>query len=172
VNTSHKHVARTIGIVTLAGAALAMGAGTAYAVASHTIKPAVIVLGPDHQRLVITLAPGASKPIKLPAANDPIRIDIAKVSTNSGVQTPSEVFSALINVDLNKAGMGWIGQNSDGTVVPGTTISGTNITNLDCPGVCTIASLNVLSVPGRTVVLTTNAATSRIAERYVINLWY
>ena len=156
----------------VAGSALAVAAslgGWAYAVTS---TPAVNVTGPDHERLTFTLTPGASKTFKLPASNRPVRIDLDKVSTNGGVQTPSEVFTALVNVDQNGAGMSWIGTNSDGSQKAGSTISTHNITNLVCGASCLIASLNVSSVAQHTVVLKANAATSRITESYVINIWY
>jgi hypothetical protein len=157
----------------LAGAAMVIGvacaSGAAYAATSHG---GTTVTGPDHKRLSFTLAPGASETITLPAANDPVRIDLAKVSTNGGVQTPSEVFSALVNVDKNAAGMSWVGTNSDGTQAASSTIHGTDITNLVCGSGCLIASLNAGSVSGRTVVLSTNAATSVIDETYVVNIWY
>ncbi len=149
--------------------ALAAAGGAAYgATRSHS----VIVTGPDHQRLSVTLSPGASFVFRLPAANDPISVDIAKPSTNGGVQTPSEVFSALINVDSNHAGMSWIGTNSDGSQSANSTIASKDITNMVCGSSCVIAWLRVKSVSARTVVLTANAATSRIRERYVINIWY
>ena len=56
----------------------------------------------------------------LPAADDPLRIDLDAISVNGGIQTPSEVFSALVNVDANGAGMSWIGTRSDGSRNPGT----------------------------------------------------
>ncbi len=143
--------------------------GWAYAVTSN---PAINVTGPDHQRLTFTLAPGGSRTFQLPAANRPVRIDLDKVSTNGGVQTPSEVFTALVNVDENGAGMSWIGTNSDGSQRAASTITSHNITNLVCGVGCFIASLNVKSVAHHTVVLEANAATSRIKETYVINIWY
>jgi hypothetical protein len=78
--------------------------GGAYAVTSIASSPAVIVTGPDHGRLTVTLAPGGSRTFALPAANDPLRIDLDAVTVNGGIQTPSEVFSALVNVDANRAG--------------------------------------------------------------------
>jgi hypothetical protein len=156
----------------VAGTALAVAGslgGWAYAVTSN---PAVIVTGPDHQRLTFTLAPGASKTFKLPAPNRPVRIDLDKVSTNGGVQTPSEVFTALVNVDRNGAGMSWIGTNSDGSQKAASTITSHNITNLVCGANCIIASLNVKSIAQHSVVLRANAATSSIRETYVINIWY
>jgi hypothetical protein len=149
--------------------ALATAGGAAYAATSSR---SVIVKGPDHQRLTFVVSPGRSHVFKLPAANDPIRIDISSPSTNGGVQTPSEVFSALINVDANHAGMSWIGTNSDGTQSGNSTIHSKDIANLVCGTSCVIASLNVKSVSGRTVVLRANAATSIIRERYVVNIWY
>jgi hypothetical protein len=154
------------------GAAVAVAAsigGWAYAVTSG---PAVIVTGPDHQRVTVTLAPGASATIKIPAANRPVRIDLAKVSINGGVQTPSEVFSALVNVDMNGAGMSWIGTNSDGSQQAGSTISTHNITNLFCGASCIIATLNVQSIAQHTVLLRTNPNTTRIKSKFVINIWY
>jgi hypothetical protein len=156
------------GVATVA--AVVCAGGAAYAAAAG--RPAVVVTGPDHQRLTFTLKPGASKTFTLPAANDPIRVDIAEPSTNGGVQTPSEVFSALVNVDKNGAGMSWIGTSSDGSQSAGSTISSTDITNLTCGAGCTIASLNAGSVSSHTVVLQTNAATSVIPETYVVNIWY
>lgn len=163
-------------IGTLAAAAAmttTVGAGgVAYAVTAATSAPAVIVTGPDHQRLTFTLAPGHIQVFKLPATNDPVRIDLDEVSTNGGVQTPSEVFSALVNADANKAGMSWIGTNSDGSQVANSTIRSFDITNLMCGAHCVIAWLNVASVSGHTVVLKTNSGTSIIREKYVINIWY
>lgn len=156
----------------VAGAALAVAGslgGLAYAV---TNTPAINVTGPDHQRLTFTLTPGASQTFTLPAANRPLRIDLDKVSTNGGVQTPSEVFSALVNVDKNGAGMSWIGTNSDGSQRAGSTITTHNITNLVCGASCIIASLNVNSIAQHTVVLRQNSATTSIKGTYVINIWY
>jgi hypothetical protein len=149
--------------------AVAAATGAAYAATSSR---SVIVKGPDHQRLTFVLAPGRSHVFKLPAANDPIRIDIAHPSTNGGVQTPSEVFSALINVDGNRAGMSWIGTNSDGSVSANSTISSNDVTNLVCGSSCVIAWLRVKSVSARTLVLTANGQTSIIREKYVVNIWY
>jgi len=157
--------------IAVAAALLAIGgaSGAAYAASR---SPAIIVTGPDHQRLTFVVSPGGSHVFTLPAANDPIRIDIAKPSTNGGVQTPSEVFSALINVDGNHAGMSWIGTNSNGSQSASSTIHSTDITNLVCGAHCLIASLKVKSVSARTLVLTANATTSGIREEYVVNIWY
>jgi hypothetical protein len=152
--------------------ALAAAGGAAYAATAASSSRAVIVKGPDHQRLSFVVSPGGSHVFKLPAANDPIRVDIASPSTNGGVQTPSEVFSALINVDGNHAGMSWIGTNSDGSQSGNSTIHSKDIANLVCGTSCVIATLKVKSVSARTVVLTANAATSIIRERYVVNIWY
>ena len=149
--------------------ALAAASGAAYAATSSR---SVIVKGPDHQRLSFVLPPGGSHVFKLPAANDPIRIDIASPSTNGGVQTPTEVFSALINADGNRAGMSWIGTNSDGTQSANSTIHSKDVTNLVCGPSCVIAWLKVKSVSARTLILTANGKTSIIRERYVVNIWY
>jgi hypothetical protein len=164
-----KHFARALFIVTTLAAVIGIGGVAAFAISNVT---AVTVTGPDHQRLTFTLAPGASEIFKLPAANDPIRVDISSPSTNGGVQTPSEVFSALVNADGNGAGMTWIGTNSDGSQKGSSTIFGIHIANLVCGANCVIAWLNVKSVAARTLVLTTNAATSIIRETYVVNIWY
>jgi hypothetical protein len=166
-----KHYVRALVVGAVVTAMAAVGGG-AYAVTSAAAIPSVPVTGIDHQRLAFTLAPGGSLVFQLPAANDPVRIDLDKISINGGVQTPSEVFSALVNVDANHAGMSWIGTYSDGSQHAGSTITGTVITRLVCGGSCVIATLSVKSVPGHTVVLQANAATSRIRETYVINLWY
>ncbi|MGO8957427.1 MAG: hypothetical protein ACLQFR_08685 [Streptosporangiaceae bacterium] len=155
-----------------AGAALVALAGAGGAAFAATSSPAVIVTGPDHQRLTFVLAPGGSFVFKLPATNDPVRIDIASPSTNGGVQTPSEVFSALVNANANDAGMSWIGTNSNGSQSGNSTIHTTDIANLVCGAHCVIAWLKVKSVSAKTLVVTANAATSIIRERYVINLWY
>jgi hypothetical protein len=157
-------------MVVAATAVTLAGAGSAAYAASNSTS--VIVKGPDHQRLTFVVSPGGSHTFALPSANDPIRIDLDKVSTNGGVQTPSEVFSALINVDANHAGASWIGTNSDGSQTASSTIKGTNITNLVCGSSCVIASLNMSNVANRTVVLRANAATSSIREEYVVNIWY
>jgi hypothetical protein len=153
-------------------AALAVGGGVAYAVTNTPAITGGPVTGIDHLRFTFTLIPGGSQVLKLPAANDPIRIDLDKVSTNGGVQTPSEVFSALVNVDKNAAGMSWIGTYSDGSQHAGSTISSPVITNLVCGVSCVIATLHVGSVSGHTVVLTTNPKTSIIRETYVVNIWF
>ena len=166
-----KHYVRGLVVGTVAAAMACIGGG-AYAVTTAAGLSAVNVTGPDHQRLTFTLAPGGSQTFKLPAANDPVRIDLDKISTNGGVQTPSEVFSALVNVDRNGAGMSWIGTSSDGSQAAGSTIKGSSITQLVCGTNCVIATLSAASAGARTVVLTTNAATSIIKETYVINIWY
>lgn len=171
---NRKSYARVLAVGAAVTAMAAVGGG-AYAATSATSATAISrvpVTGIDHQRLTFTLAPGASRVFKLPAANDPVRIDLDKISTNGGVQTPSEVFSALVNVDANHAGMSWIGTYSDGSQHVGTTISGSAITKLVCGPSCVIGTLSVSSVPARTVVLQANAATSIIRETYVINIWY
>jgi hypothetical protein len=151
---------------------MALGGGVAYAVTSTPAITGGPVTGIDHLRFTFTLAPGASQVLHLPAANDPIRIDLDNVSTNGGVQTPSEVFSALVNVDVNHAGMSWIGTFSNGAQHAGSTISGPIITELVCGASCVIATLHVGSVSGHTVVLTTNSKTSIIRETYVVNIWF
>ena len=168
---NRKSYARVLAVGVAVTALAAVGGG-AYAATSATAISRVPVTGIDHQRLTFTLAPGASRIFKLPAANDPVRLDLDKISTNGGIQTPSEVFSALVNVDANHAGMSWIGTYSDGSQHAGTTISTKVITKLVCGASCVIATLSVDSVPGHTVVLHTNAATSIIRETYVINIWY
>jgi hypothetical protein len=150
--------------------ALSVGGGAAVAAVR---SPSVIVTGPDHQRLTFVLSPGGSFTIQMPAVNDPVRIDIAKPSTNGGVQTPSEVFGAVVNDDRNNSGMSWIGTNSDGSQLGNSTIHTMDIANLVCPGFnCVIAELRVKSLSAHTLVLTTNAHTSIIRELYVVNLWY
>src|SRR6516165_3857420 len=132
----------------------------------------VNVSGPDHQRLVFTLAPGASQTFRLPAANDPVRIDLDKISANGGTQTPSEVFSALVNVDRNARGMSWTGTNSGGSQAANSTIHSSTITQLVCGANCVIATLSVSNAGARTVMLTANKATSIINETYVVNIWF
>jgi hypothetical protein len=147
--------------------------GGAYAVTRIVSSPAMNVTGPDHERLTITLAPGASRTFALPTVNDPMRIDLDKVSTNGGIQTPSEVFSALVNVDANHAGMSWIGTRSDGTQKSGYTFTGgPAITELTCGANCVIAWLNAGSATHRTVTLEQNRNTTAIRGTYVINIWY
>ena len=148
--------------------ALAAGGGAAFAATS---SPDIIVTGPDHQRLTVVLSPGGSFVFKLPA-NDPVRIDIASPSTNGGVQTPSEVFGALINANRNNSGMSWIGTNSDGSQLGNSTIHTTDVANLVCGASCVIAWLRVKSISAHTLVLTANPATSIIRELYVLNIWY
>jgi hypothetical protein len=152
--------------------ALAAAGGAAYATAAAPHSQRVIVTGPDHERLTFAVSPGHSFVFELPAASDPITIDIASPSTSGGLRSPSEVFSALINADADNAGMSWIGTNSDGSQHAGNTHHGTDITNLVCGAHCVTAWLRVKSVAGRTVVLTANAKTSIIRELYVVNIWY
>jgi hypothetical protein len=162
--------ALTVGV---AVAGLMCVGGGAYAVTSIASSPAVIVTGPDHERLTITLAPGGSRAFVLPAANDPLRIDLDAVSVNGGIQTPSEVFSALVNVDANGAGMSWIGTSSDGSQKSGYTFSGgPAITELTCGANCVIAWLDSGNAGRRTVTLKQNADTTSIRRTYVINIWY
>jgi hypothetical protein len=156
----------------VAGAALLALAGGGEAAFAATSSPSVIVTGPDHQRLTFVVAPGGSFVFKVPATNDPVTIDIASPSTNGGVQTPSEVFSALINANGNDSGMSWIGTNSDGSQSGNSTIHTTDVANLVCGPGCVIAWLRVKSIPAHTLILTANAKTSIIRERYVVNIWY
>jgi len=161
-------------VVGVAVAGMMSLGGGAYAVTSLGVNsPAVTVTGPDHERLAITLAPGGSRTFVLPAANDPLRIDLDAVSVNGGIQTPSEVFSALVNVDANGAGMTWIGTSSNGSQKSGYTFSGgPAITELTCGANCVIAWLNSGSAAHRTVTLKQNANTTSIRRTYVINIWY
>lgn len=156
----------------VAGAALLALAGGGEAAFAATSSPSVIVTGPDHQRLTFVVSPGGSFVFKLPATNDPVTIDIASPSTNGGIQTPSEVFSALINANGNNSGMSWIGTNSDGSQSGNSTIHTTDVANLVCGPGCVIAWLRVKSIPAHTLILTANAKTSIIRERYVVNIWY
>ena len=156
----------------VAGAALLALAGGGEAAFAATSSPSVIVTGPDHQRLTFVVPPGGSFVFKLPATNDPVTIDIASPSTNGGIQTPSEVFSALINANGNNSGMSWIGTNSDGSQSGNSTIHTTDVANLVCGPGCVIAWLRVKSIPAHTLILTANAKTSIIRERYVVNIWY
>jgi hypothetical protein len=156
----------------IAVTAMAAGGGVAYAV---TQAPAVTggpVTGVDHLRFTFTLNPGASQVIKLPALNDPIRIDLDEVSSNGGVQAPSQVFSALVNVNKIGGGMSWIGTYSDGTQHAGTSNVSSTITQFSCGGTCLIARLNVASTTAHTVILRTNSATSTTRETYVVNIWF
>ena len=154
------------------GGLTCMGGG-ALAVTSIASSPAVTVTGPDHERLTITLAPGGSRTFVLPAANDPLRIDLDAYSVNGGIQTPSEVFSALVNVDANHAGMSWIGTSSDGSQKSGYTFTGgPAITELTCGAHRVVASLNSGSAVHRAVTLKQNANTTSIRRTYVINIWY
>lgn len=167
-----KHYLRALAAGLTAAAMVGIGGG-AYAISSVSDTPATIVTGPDHQRLTITLAPGGSRTFKLPASNDPVRIDLDVVSTNGGLQHPSEVFSALVNVDTHPGGMSWIGTFSDGSQTPGGTFTGgPAITELVCGVGCVIAWLNSKSVSNRTVTLKQNRATTSIRRTYVINMWY
>jgi hypothetical protein len=158
-----------VGVVIVA---LAAASGAAYAAVASSHSPKVIVTGPDHERFTFALGPGRSVAFALPAANDPITIDISSPSTNGGLQNPSEVFSALINADANHAGISWIGTNSDGSQRAGNTHHGTDVANLVCGKTCVVAWLRVKSVAGRTLILTANAKTSAIRELYVVNIWY
>jgi hypothetical protein len=157
------------GAVGAAVIALAVGGGAALAATS---SPNIIVTGPDHQRLTFVLSPGGSFVFKLPATNDPVRIDVDSPSTNGGVQTPSEVFSALVNANGNDSGMSWIGTNSDGSQSGNSTIHTTDVANLVCGPGCVIAWLRVKSISAHTLTLTANSKTSIIRERYVVNIWY
>jgi hypothetical protein len=155
-----------------AGAALLAVAGGGGVAFAATDSPSVIVTGPDHQRLTFVLSPGGSFVFTLPATDDPVTIDIASPSTNGGVQTPSEVFSALINANGNDSGMSWIGTNSDGSQSGNSTIHTTDVANLVCGTGCVIAWLRVASISAHTLVVTANPKTSIIRERYVVNIWY
>jgi hypothetical protein len=166
-----KHRARALAVATAVTAMVAVGGGAYAATSVATISPTPVT-GIDHQRLTVTLAPGGSQSFRLPATNDPVRIDLDKISTNGGIQTPSEVFSALVNADANGAGMSWIGTYSDGSQHAGSTVSSATITELVCGSGCVIGTLSVSSTTARTVVLHANAATSIIRETYVINIWY
>jgi hypothetical protein len=163
---------RALAVGVAAGGMMCAGGG-AYAVTTVATAPAATVAGPDHERLAIKLAPGASRTFVLPAANDPLRIDLDAVSLNGAIQTPSEVFSALVNVDANGAGMSWIGTRSDGSERSGYTFTGgPAITELTCGAHCVIAWLNSSNAARRTVTLKQNASTTSIGRTYVINIWY
>ena len=160
-------------VVGVAVAGMMCVGGGAYAVTSIASLPAVTVTGPDHERLTITLAPRGSRSFALPAANYPLRIDLDAVSVNGGIQTPSEVLSAPVNVDANGAGMSWIGTRSNGSQKAGYTFTGgPAITELTCGSNCIIAWLNSGSAVHRTVTLAQKANTTSIRRTCVINIWY
>lgn len=163
---------RLLQVAAVGAALLALAGGGGAALAATSSSPNVVVTGPDHQRLSFVLSPGGSFVFKLPATNDPVTVDIASPSTNGGIQTPSEVFSALVNANANDSGMSWIGTNSDGTQSGNSTIHTTDVANLVCGAGCVIAWLRVDSISAHTLRLTANAKTSIIRERYVVNLWY
>jgi hypothetical protein len=148
--------------------------GVAYGVTSSTaltVKGSAHATGrdPDHQQFTFTLAPGTSYAFALPERDVPISIDIAATSSSGDIQAPSQVFSALIDVDKDDVGMSWIGTNSNGSQSASSTTSRTDIANLVCGTNCLIASLDAdIGSPG-TVVLETDAATS---ETYAVNVWY
>ncbi|MGD0699333.1 MAG: hypothetical protein ABSA02_05545 [Trebonia sp.] len=163
---------RLLQAIAVGAALLALAGGGEAALAATSGSPSVIVTGPDHQRLTFVVSPGGSFVFKVPATNDPVTIDIASPSTNGGVQTPSEVFSALINANGNDSGMSWIGTNSDGSQSGNSTIHTTDVANLVCGPGCVIAWLRVKSISAHTLILTANPKTSIIRERYVVNIWY
>ena len=63
------------------------------------------------------LKPGGSFTFGLPKVASPIRIEISSPSTNGGVQTPSELMWALVNLDSGSSNITWIGTNSDGSTL-------------------------------------------------------
>jgi hypothetical protein len=91
------------------------GADASVSGTGHSQLAAEVDPTPKVDEVAFSLAPGGSKSFKIPASNQPVEVQIDNYAVHNGIQTPSELFSALVNLDANGSGMSWNGTNSDGT---------------------------------------------------------
>jgi len=176
IPTSTRHLLVRGAVILAATTLLTLGAvgfaavGALQTATIHAAKGAK----PHKEQLTITLAPGAAQSFNLPVADQPVEIQIDNYSTNGGVQTPSEVFSALANYNANGAGMSWVGTNNDGTQSAGNSfdVSSGPVTTETCGTSCVIATLSVSDAATGEVTLSTNPDTNTIDNTFVVDLWY
>jgi hypothetical protein len=120
------------------------------------------------------LKPGGSFTFPLPNVDRPIRIEISSPSTNGGVQTPSELMWALVNLDSDSGQITWIGTNSDGSALGSNSLTGTgvlaNIYGGSAP--TTISSLTVANASAGTLSVTRSSTTTSITGKYVVRIYF
>ena len=120
------------------------------------------------------LKPGGSFTFPLPKVASPIRIEISSPSTNGGVQTPSELMWALVNLDSDSHQITWIGSNSDGSALGSNSLTGTgvlaNIYGGSAP--TTIASLIVANASAGTLSVTQSSTTTSITGKYIVREYF
>jgi hypothetical protein len=120
------------------------------------------------------LKPGGSFTFPLPKVASPIRIEISSPSTNGGVQTPSELMWALVNLDSVSHNITWIGTNSDGSTLGSNSLTGNgvlaNIYGGSAP--TTIASLVVANASAGTLSVTQSSATTSITAKYIVRVYF
>jgi hypothetical protein len=180
-----RHARKVVGVV--GGGALLLAAACAgwvvespAAVASpsavhHSQLATDVNATPRVDEIAVTLAPGASKSFKIPVTQQPVEVQIDNYQNNHGVQTPSELFSALVNVDDNGSGMSWNGTNSDGTSSVGS--SGVDptgpIVTETCPTAgCVKTTLNVSNASNGTVTLNLSPTTAGFTNKFLVEMWY
>jgi hypothetical protein len=120
------------------------------------------------------LKPGGSFTFSLPKVASPIRIEISFPSTNAGVQTPSELMWALVNLDSDSHNITWIGSNSDGSALGSNSLTGSgiiaNIYGGSAP--TTIASLIVANASAGTLSVTQSSTTTSITGKYIVREYF
>ena len=99
---------------------------------------------------------------------------ISSPSTNGGVQTPSELMWALVNLDSDSGQITWIGTNSDGSALGSNSLTGTgvlaNIYGGSAP--TTISSLTVANASAGTLSVTRSSTTTSITGKYVVRIYF
>jgi len=175
-----RHAKKVVGVIgggtlLLAGACVGWAATASASGTGHSQIATEVVATPKVAEIAITLAPGASKSFQIPVTQQPVEVRIDNYQNNHGVQTPSELFSALVNVDDNGSGMSWNGTNSDGTSSVGT--SGADptgpIVTETCPTAgCVKTTLNVSDASNGTVTLNLSPTTTAFTNKFLVEMWY
>jgi hypothetical protein len=140
------------------------------------------LLSDHHQELSFTISPGDSVSFPMPKAYSPVRVEVTFSLQNAGVQTPSEVLYAVVNLDALAGEMTWVGTNSDGTMQASNTLDSPDepIASI-CGGAPCSTTINASLVADPTVdannpygslVLAQSGVTTSRAGHYEVHLWY
>lgn len=157
-------------LIVVCGAAVLASAQTASP--NATTPPATVqaAMYTGEHTFYVTLQPGGSYNLSMPVVQNPVRIDISVTFANQGTLNPTELVSALVNIDPYSKQMTWIGTNNDGSKTAGNTGGNLTIASFGVD-----ASLDaVLGTGGAmpTLKIMQNANATSIAGHYVIRMYY
>lgn len=140
------------------------------------------LLSDHHKELSFMISPGGSVGFPMPKAYSPVRVEVTYSLHNAGVQKPSEVMYAVVNLDADAGHMTWVGTNSDGTMQASNTLDSPDgpIASI-CGGAPCSTTIDASLVANPTVdtdnpygslVLAQNGGTTSEDGYYVVHIWY